>query len=321
MGLTRRAPSLEHAHDVRGACRAVAGDLAARPGLLPSVYLEHGGRLRCQAVHGYWQTRDGIPPTSGIIGKAFRTGRRSSSRTPATARTTWRRSPASPPSWPCRCAAAGGWWAWSTSRAGRPLSARGARWHPRGSAAALGRRIAELGGPPGESDAQRLVRHATAMAALEEPDEIVAGLLTSALDVVALDSAMLLTVDAVGALRVRAATGPLAGVLRGPTTRPSAAVVDWVPAGASSFTAGAARRRGPARAGRPARGRGGVLRRAACRRARQLRRACWSWPGASHVVLSTDRVELLELLAAHVSSCLRTAEALRACASAPPRTR
>ena len=34
--------------------------------------------------------------------------------------------------------------------------------------------------------------------------------------------------------------------------------------------------------------------------------------GRRHVVLSTDRVELLELLAAHVSSCLRTAEALRA---------
>ena len=66
----------------------------------------------------------------------------------------------------------------------------------RGSAAALGARIAELGGPPAESDAQRLVRHVAAMAALEDADEIIDHLLTSALDLVDLDSAMLLTVEA-----------------------------------------------------------------------------------------------------------------------------
>ena len=66
--------SLEDAHDVRATCRALADHLAGLPGLLPSVYVEHGGRLRCQAIRGYWQTRDGIPPSSGIIGRAFRTG-------------------------------------------------------------------------------------------------------------------------------------------------------------------------------------------------------------------------------------------------------
>jgi GGDEF domain-containing protein len=181
----------------------------------------------------------------------------------------------------------------------------------RGGAAALGRRIAELGGEPGESDAQRLVHHAAAMAALEDPDEIVEQLLTSALDVVALDSAILLTVDTAGALTVRAATGPLAEVLRGADERALRTVVDWVAAGASSFTAGDPGDEGP-------RGLDG-LRAAGVASLGALHvdvpdaaRGVLVMAGRSHVVLSTDRVELLELLAAHVSSCLRTAEALRA---------
>ena len=46
----------------------------ARKGLMPSVYLEDGGRLRCQAVRGYWQIYDGMPATAGVIGRTFRTG-------------------------------------------------------------------------------------------------------------------------------------------------------------------------------------------------------------------------------------------------------
>src|SRR3954471_22157496 len=56
------------------AARAVVDHLAATPGLMPSVYLERDGRLRCQAVRGYWQIRDGMPPTAGVIGRTFRTG-------------------------------------------------------------------------------------------------------------------------------------------------------------------------------------------------------------------------------------------------------
>ena len=40
-----------------------------RSGLLPSVYLEQGGRLRCQAVRGAWQVYDGLPTSSGIVGR------------------------------------------------------------------------------------------------------------------------------------------------------------------------------------------------------------------------------------------------------------
>jgi diguanylate cyclase (GGDEF)-like protein len=302
--------SLEDAHDVRAACRAVADHLTGLAGLLPSVYLEHGGRLRCQAVRGYWQTRDGIPPTSGIIGRAFRTGeevlvgdaRRSPDYVEAIPGVVAEIAV------PVRCNGRVVGVVNVESRT--PLSA-GALDDVRAGAAALGRRIAELGGPPGESDAQRLVHHAAAMAALEDPDEIVEQLLTSALDVVALDSAILLTVDTAGALTVRAATGPLAEVLRGADERALRTVVDWVAAGASSFTAGDPGDEGP-------RGLDG-LRAAGVASLGALHvdvpdaaRGVLIMAGRSHVVLSTDRVELLELLAAHVSSCLRTAEALRA---------
>ena len=310
--MASNAPSrpLENAHDVRAACRAVADRLSGLPGLLPSVYLEHGGRLRCQAVRGYWQTRDGIPPTSGIIGRAFRTGEEILVED---ARHDPDYVEAIPGvmaelAVPVRCNGRVVGVVNVESRA--PLSAATAD-DIRGGAAALGRRIEELGGPPGESDAQRLVHHAAAMAALEDADEIVAQFLTSALDVVALDSAMLLTVDAAGVPKVRAATGPLAEVLGGADEQALRTVADWVAAGASSFTAGDTGDEGP---------RGlDALRAAGVASLGALR---VDVPGAAqgvlvmadrdHVVLSTDRVELLELLAAHVSSCLRTAEALRA---------
>ena len=41
---------------------------------MPSVYLEQGGRLRCQASRGYWQVYDGMPSSAGVIGLTFRTG-------------------------------------------------------------------------------------------------------------------------------------------------------------------------------------------------------------------------------------------------------
>jgi hypothetical protein len=61
------------ARDVREASALVVEHLA-RSGLMPSVYLEQGGRLRCQAVRGYWQIYDGMPPSAGVIGRTFRTG-------------------------------------------------------------------------------------------------------------------------------------------------------------------------------------------------------------------------------------------------------
>ncbi len=56
------------------ACDLVAAHLFGFGGVMPSVYLERGGLLRCQAQRGLWQVLDGMPPASGVTGHTFATG-------------------------------------------------------------------------------------------------------------------------------------------------------------------------------------------------------------------------------------------------------
>lgn len=63
--------SLDTSIDVASAvCEHVAA-----LGLLPSVYVERNGLLRCLAQRGYWQVMDGIPVGMGVVGRTFRRGR------------------------------------------------------------------------------------------------------------------------------------------------------------------------------------------------------------------------------------------------------
>lgn len=62
-------------------CRSIAevGDivcahLGAR-GVMPSLYMEREGLLRCVAQRGLWQVLDGLAPSQGVTGRAFREGR------------------------------------------------------------------------------------------------------------------------------------------------------------------------------------------------------------------------------------------------------
>ena len=64
---------LERAGTARDACEAVVDHLARR-GLLPTIYLAQDGRLRCQAVRGVWQVYDGLPASTGVVGRVYRTG-------------------------------------------------------------------------------------------------------------------------------------------------------------------------------------------------------------------------------------------------------
>jgi diguanylate cyclase (GGDEF)-like protein len=65
---------LGRARSQREACEAVVDHLFRQGGLMPSIYLEAAGRLRCQAQRGLWQVLDGMSPDAGITGQAFRTG-------------------------------------------------------------------------------------------------------------------------------------------------------------------------------------------------------------------------------------------------------
>lgn len=62
------------AHDVQAVAEVACAELRARD-LLPSFYLEREGMLRCLAQFGYWQILDGIPVRTGVMAKAFRSGR------------------------------------------------------------------------------------------------------------------------------------------------------------------------------------------------------------------------------------------------------
>lgn len=68
------ARELEEARTAAAACDVVGRYLARHGGLLPSVYLERGGVLRCHSRRGQWLVMDGLRPGVGITGAAFATG-------------------------------------------------------------------------------------------------------------------------------------------------------------------------------------------------------------------------------------------------------
>ena len=66
--------ALDTCADARAGAEAVVTQLARHPHWMPSVYLHSGGRLRLQAQHGYWQVFDGMPTSVGVMGRTFRCG-------------------------------------------------------------------------------------------------------------------------------------------------------------------------------------------------------------------------------------------------------
>ena len=66
--------ALEAAPDAAAAAATVVDHVAREQRLLPAVYLARGGRLRCAALRGYWQARDGLPGRAGIMGRTYRAG-------------------------------------------------------------------------------------------------------------------------------------------------------------------------------------------------------------------------------------------------------
>jgi len=63
------------ARTVTEACTLVAEELFAMGDVMPSVYLESAGRLRCRAQRGLWQVLDGMAGGAGVTGRTFASGR------------------------------------------------------------------------------------------------------------------------------------------------------------------------------------------------------------------------------------------------------
>ncbi|MEA2384143.1 MAG: hypothetical protein QOH72_4114 [Solirubrobacteraceae bacterium] len=306
---------------VGAVCQTVADHLAASPDLLPSVWLERGGRLRCVASTGDWPGRDGISPTAGVVGATFTSGVEMVIPDAATgaAPVTGVVAEACVPIRSDGCVVA-----ILDVRLTRRLRA-GDLERFRAAAADLGQRIDALGGPPAESAAQRMLRHMTNLSALDEPDAIARAVLAAALDLMELDSAALVRREG------DSAAGTHAGAADNDTDTTVHAVASIGPLGHALATAPAgiletlvrAAHDGPADvvvATRHDLGRAELkpLHDAGARTllavglvAHGERRGVLVLAGRAEHAVAIDDVELLELLAAHAATCLRTADLMR----------
>lgn len=300
------ASSLARTADVRAASWVAVEHLATAQ-LRPSVYLERGGRLRCQALLGYRQLLDGLPPWAGVIGRTYATGeaivvpdvRLNADYLEIT------EGVVAEACFPIPCS-------------GRTVGAVNLEAscvltdvdveRLAVTAAALGARIEELGGPAPESASQRLVRHAIALATQYDASGIERAVLAAAVDITPLTSAMLLcrTHDR-DAFTPSRAHGPLEAVLTATPADVLDAVAAMVSTGCSAYTV----------TGSHAGENSGV----AALRAVGATSLAVLPAGPDRILLvagetadglSTEHCELLELLAAQASACLRTAASVSA---------
>jgi len=317
--------ALGAASSVPAAASAVVEHLLRAGLVLPSLYLERGGRLRCQAVRGYWQVFDGIPPDAGIIGRTFRTGQPTEIRGVVHSTSYLAAAPGVVDEVCVPIVAAG-----RVVGVLNVESTGGLRDDALAvtTAAAEGfaDRLVALGGVPHESAAQRLARHAAVVGAAREPAQLWAAACAAAREVTGSSSAAIVLPAPGGGHQVACGAGPIGQRLAAAAT-PEAlgAIATWVSSGSSCWTLNDAQ--GARFAGSDALRAAG----AAAVLVVALHAACPGPDGGGFLLvadeqpsdLATDLVELLELLGAHLSSCARTLavlDALRRQASRDPLT-
>jgi diguanylate cyclase (GGDEF)-like protein len=229
-------PALEAARAVQDARRRTVEVLAAHGYPMPSVYLERGGRLRCFAIRGYWQILDGVPPETGVLGRTFTAGAPVEfddvEAAPDYLAVASRVRAETCVPVPMVGAVIG------------VLNVESPDALPAGAtavlteaAAALGRRIGQLGGPPGESPAQRLVRHTATITSRSTEAEVLASSLAAALDLAGFTSAAALMLDG-GSLAVARTSGRLAASLASLDVAAVELLTGRVLMGISSYTSG-----------------------------------------------------------------------------------
>ena len=185
-----------------------------------------------------------------------------------------------------------------------------ARWEMDRCADLLARRIGELGGPEARvAPAQRLARAVARLAALQDPEDIVRETVRSALHVAGFESAMLALADGSGSLYVHHAEGSFAVALTQLDGADLAAIGDWVTRGTSSYTVNEASGRGFA-GHEPVRRAGAASLVVLPLAAAGERIGILVLADRTPHRLSTEHVELLELLAFQAASGLRMAAAV-----------
>ncbi len=216
---------------IHDACSGLADDLHQRWDL-PSVYLLVDGRLRCQASRGYFQVFDGFTPATGVIGRVVSSGRAEVIEDVTTD--------------PSFIAAIPG----LRSEACIPIKVRGvvvgavnlesrstldvtAVTLLEAAAAALGRRLEELGGLPEPSLAERLARIAVELSSQTGAVAVQRLAVDAAIDISGMSTAALARRQG-DSWSLLHAGGPLSDVIESWDGDVLGILSDWVWAGASS---------------------------------------------------------------------------------------
>ncbi len=289
--------------------------------LMPSVYVERDGLLRCLAQCGYWQILDGLPSGVGVLTGVMRSGERIVLHEVANSNEFLEAAPGiaaemAVPLWVGDRVVGG-----LNVESLIPLTAEIEAEIDR-CAALLGARLAEVGVDCPDSPLARLARSSKQLAGLAELDEVREAIVRMACEVSGMESALLAQRNAAGELEIVETLGPLAAAFRAippeDVTR-LAAMVDRV---SSCYTAGDL-------TGRPVAGTE-TLRAAGAVEVAVLplislgrRTGILAVAHGSAMYLSTDEIEPLELLAAEAARCLdlaTTVAELRYRASCDPLT-
>lgn len=299
--------ALAHCASVKDACAAVVGWLSEDHALMPSIYLHRGGRLRCQAVAGYWQVFDGMLPGLGVIGTTFVNER--PTVIPDTADSDdYLEAVPSVRGEACVPIAAGGEVVGVLNVESEIALADGLVATLERGATLLGQRVEELGGLPLESRSQRLARHATGLAGLSEAGAIAEHVVRAACDVAEMQSAMLLLGER-GALTLGGVHGPHARRLAALDDPTREVIASWVAAATSVYSIGEASGRGFA-GHETLRAAGAAAIVAVPVHVPGERDGLLLLVDGAAIALETDEVELIELLAAQAGSALQTAAAI-----------
>jgi diguanylate cyclase (GGDEF)-like protein len=305
-------PDLGEAPSVREACRVVVDHFWRGGELLPSLYLERGGVLRCQALRGYRQLLDGVSPGSGVIGTVFETGE------PIVLDDVEHSDDhvVSAPGVVADVAVpirTDGRMAGVLNVESRSALPPGLVDDMRAAARELGGRIAHPEISPTTTPADRLARHAASLAGLADVDEIARRVVDAGRDVSGLGSAMLATEEPSGTFEVRAASGPLAGAFVSLDAGALALVSGWVREVRSCYTCGDGDGHRDGLTAHDALRAAGVESMAVLPLEGPAGRAgMLVLADGTPVRLVGEEMELLELLAAQGSACLRMAGAVEA---------
>ena len=228
--------ALEATYELATAVDLTLDYLVSRQLPMPSLYLARGARLRCFAQRGYWHVQDGLPVNAGITGRTYRSGK--------PVRVLTADAPefiaAVPGIVEEVCVPI-----WVASEVVGVLNVESMDLLPadalplvQETAQLFGDRLAVLGGPPGESTADELGRHAARSAAMTGTDELCSYIVSAARDLVRMSCAAVIDLWHPDGPSVIAAVGPIGRRLHGVPANDWATIASQVSQGSSCHSAG-----------------------------------------------------------------------------------